>query len=341
VLQSAARYVSGDWDGSAAAAETPDPPVSDTVRARLAAVGLYTAVGRGRFAETDRLLAELRPYWAREAEIALAGGNVGAELALWQGNPELAASRAVEALDFAAQRGSGWPLAGIRLLAWALAGQADVVRKARRDKDTAAVDAGLTAADALLARAVETGQRGRPWNGVLGPEGKAWLAVAAAERSRSDGPGDPDRWRAAVTAFEYGDVYSRALTRWRLAEALLGADDRDGAAEQLQLAGEAAQRLQAGPLSNAVSGLARRGRITVPGLVAVRAEADPFTPRERAVLTLVAAGCTNREVGDQLFISEKTVSVHLSRIMAKLGAGRRAEAVATAYDRGLLEPPAP
>jgi DNA-binding NarL/FixJ family response regulator len=56
------------------------------------------------------------------------------------------------------------------------------------------------------------------------------------------------------------------------------------------------------------------------------------------VLALVAFGRTNRQVGQELYISEKTVSVHLSRIMAKLGASRRAEAVATAYERGLLAP---
>jgi len=59
-------------------------------------------------------------------------------------------------------------------------------------------------------------------------------------------------------------------------------------------------------------------------------------PRGRDVVRLVAAGHTNREIGDQLFISEKTVSVHLTRIMAKLGATRRAEAVAIALERGLL-----
>ncbi|WP_309114514.1 LuxR C-terminal-related transcriptional regulator, partial [Saccharothrix sp.] len=61
--------------------------------------------------------------------------------------------------------------------------------------------------------------------------------------------------------------------------------------------------------------------------------------RERSVLGLVALGRTNREVGEELFISEKTVSVHLTRIMAKLGASRRAEAVAIAFDRGLLDQP--
>ena len=68
--------------------------------------------------------------------------------------------------------------------------------------------------------------------------------------------------------------------------------------------------------------------------------AGPLTPRELSVLTLVADGRTNRQVGSELFISEKTVSVHLSRVMAKLGAASRTEAVNVAYTRGLLTPPA-
>lgn len=56
------------------------------------------------------------------------------------------------------------------------------------------------------------------------------------------------------------------------------------------------------------------------------------------MLELVAHGLTNRAVGERLFISEKTVSVHLSRAMAKLGASGRAEAVALAHSRGLLTP---
>jgi DNA-binding NarL/FixJ family response regulator len=68
-------------------------------------------------------------------------------------------------------------------------------------------------------------------------------------------------------------------------------------------------------------------------------ERDPLTPRERSVLTLVAGGRTNRQVGAELYISEKTVSVHLSRVMAKLGAASRTEAVSIAYARGLLSGP--
>ena len=61
-----------------------------------------------------------------------------------------------------------------------------------------------------------------------------------------------------------------------------------------------------------------------------------LTARERDVVRLVAAGHTNREIGDQLFISEKTVSVHVSNAMAKLGALSRYEAAAAAEREGLL-----
>ncbi|MCH7229611.1 response regulator transcription factor [Glycomyces sp. L485] len=62
----------------------------------------------------------------------------------------------------------------------------------------------------------------------------------------------------------------------------------------------------------------------------------PLTPRELGVLRLVAKGLTNRQIGAELYISEKTVSVHLSRAMSKLGVANRAEAVNAAHLRGYL-----
>ena len=180
-------------------------------------------------------------------------------------------------------------------------------------------------------------KNGHPWSGNLGPEGRGWLAMVEAERSRVDGPGDPALWQAAVGEFGYGNIYQQAIARLRHAEALLGADSRDAATAELAAAREVADRLKAEPLAAAITELAHRGRLAVPGVAEPRDHLDPFTPRERAVLSLVAAGRTNRQVGEELYISEKTVSVHLSRIMTKLGANRRAEAVATAYERGLLE----
>jgi DNA-binding NarL/FixJ family response regulator len=64
---------------------------------------------------------------------------------------------------------------------------------------------------------------------------------------------------------------------------------------------------------------------------------DPFglTPREREVLAMVAEGATNREIGERLFMAEKTASVHVSRILAKLDVRSRTEAAAVAHRHGL------
>jgi DNA-binding NarL/FixJ family response regulator len=65
-------------------------------------------------------------------------------------------------------------------------------------------------------------------------------------------------------------------------------------------------------------------------------EAPVLTSRERDVLELVAQGRTNRQIATQLYISEKTVSVHVSNILAKLGVGSRTEAAAVARRQGLV-----
>ena len=78
-----------------------------------------------------------------------------------------------------------------------------------------------------------------------------------------------------------------------------------------------AQRLGAAPLLEELGSALRSGA----------ADAGLLTPREQEILALVAAGRSNGEIGQQLFISAKTVSVHVSNVMAKLGAGSRTEAV--------------
>jgi DNA-binding NarL/FixJ family response regulator len=61
-----------------------------------------------------------------------------------------------------------------------------------------------------------------------------------------------------------------------------------------------------------------------------------LSPREREVLRLVARGATNREIASALGVGDETVKTLLSRTFAKLGVRRRAEAVSTAYAKGLL-----
>ena len=126
------------------------------------------------------------------------------------------------------------------------------------------------------------------------------------------------------------------------------AGDRAAAAAPLREARERAAAMGAAPLLGEIDALARRARLDVSAPDAAGAEEAPaspadqlgLTPRELEVLLLVAAGRTNREIGAELFMSEKTASVHVSRILAKLGVGGRVEAAAVAHRLGLTEPAA-
>src|SRR5262249_12580744 len=100
--------------------------------------------------------------------------------------------------------------------------------------------------------------------------------------------------------------------------------------------GGAAARRAPPPLLQEIEQLARRARIELPEQQAPE-EAAGLTARELDVLRLVAEGLTNREIGKALFMSPKTASVHVSHILAKLGARSRAEAAAIAHRLGLVE----
>jgi len=185
-----------------------------------------------------------------------------------------------------------------------------------------------------------------------------WLR---AELLRAEGRCTPDDWSEAVAAFERLDrPYDLARVRHRLAEALLsgtgggdtgtdadggsGDDRRDRATELLRLSGAVAAHLGARPLADSVALLAQRARLTLTRVPAPRAvSADPvaalgLTSRERDVLRLVSAGRTNRQIAEELFISPKTASVHVSNILGKLGVSGRGEAAAVAHRLGLFPP---
>ncbi|MFJ2768174.1 AAA family ATPase [Streptomyces sp. NPDC087300] len=174
------------------------------------------------------------------------------------------------------------------------------------------------------------------------PLWRAYDEWTRAELLRSEGRDRPDDWSAVVTALEPMDrPYDLAQARLRLAESLLTANgtDRDRAAHLLRQAGQEAERLGARPLADAVTGLAQRARLNLDRAEAARepaAPADPadalgLTSRERDVLRLVAVGRSNRQIAEELFISPKTASVHVSNILAKLSVTGRGEAAALAH----------
>ncbi|WP_431979760.1 response regulator [Streptomyces qinglanensis] len=71
------------------------------------------------------------------------------------------------------------------------------------------------------------------------------------------------------------------------------------------------------------------------------ARLDALTAREREVLTQVAGGLSNDEIGARLDVSPLTVKTHVNRAMAKLGARDRAQLVVAAYESGLVRPAVP
>jgi len=174
-----------------------------------------------------------------------------------------------------------------------------------------------------------------------GPVERAWLATGLAEHGRAVADNDPARWQDAALAWDRLErPYCAATMRARQAEALVEAGDREHAAEVVAAALAVAEQLGAGWLGGELNGLAARGRLEGVGARADGGSADgaggsetPFglTPRELQVLTLIAEGATNRQIGAALYMAEKTASVHVSRILSKLGVSSRTQAAAVAH----------
>ncbi|MBV9681803.1 MAG: response regulator transcription factor [Solirubrobacterales bacterium] len=176
-------------------------------------------------------------------------------------------------------------------------------------------------------------------SGVVPPGVRASRAVCAAHASRIGGAGDAALWADARRLWETcQDPYHAAYARWREAEALLASGgDRADAEALVRDAHAVVEELDARPLRAELEALARRARIdlgqrqppeTAPNTALERLE---LTPRELEVLPLLAGGLTNREIATELFISNKTASVHVSRILTKLSVPNRAAAAAAAH----------
>ena len=144
-------------------------------------------------------------------------------------------------------------------------------------------------------------------------------------------------WAETAEAWSsLGWPYHEGWARLRQADAGFADRDRDAARDALHEAARIADALGALPLSSRVDDLARRARVS--GRAQRRKAPDPseLTARELDVLLLVAEGQTNHQVADSLFLSPKTVELHVSRILDKLAARTRGEAVAKARRSGLL-----
>jgi DNA-binding CsgD family transcriptional regulator len=291
------------------------------------------ALGRGDHDSARASIDEVASIGLRVDEPQFTGvlGALRAELARREGDLDAARAAVQDALDrFETCTDDASRLA--RLSAVGATLEADAAQRARDLGERDALHTALARTDIHVARAEAAADR-------MGAPEVAWLLMARAERTRAGGGPAPGAFAAAALAWdELGRPYPAAVLRLREAEAHVEAGDRDSAAVAAAAARETAERLGAGWLLAETDGLIARARLDL-GLdtpepeLGIVTDDDPFglTPRERQVLELVAQGATNREIGASLFMAEKTASVHVSRILAKLAVRSRTEAAGVAH----------
>jgi DNA-binding CsgD family transcriptional regulator len=321
-------YMRGRWDRVLELCET-EAGAPAILTANLEAIALLVHAARGDVGQIERTLS-LRSLWRHEEAASIHSSSALIELHGVAGDLTAARRTYDDVSDLLAR---AWDVpdfpARIRLAALVLGQYASAIGSLDAAEQAALLDEVPELADDVERTVAAT----RPF----GPEGEAWRIRAQAEIARLrwqsgvDAPSADELaalWRTTHEAFVgLGDPYESARSAARLAAVLLAVGDERTGRALLADARSIAEMLGARPLLAELDLLAPRP---------MRADID-LTPREREVLQHVAAGRSNGEIGKRLFISTKTVSVHVSNILAKLGASGRTEAAAIARRKGLLE----
>lgn len=350
-------FALGEWDRAAALIERAlalDP--SGPFGVYLHRARIWSILWLGDPVRAAEQLRAVRPTMADLMEIEeqtrLSVSRVAAEVALAGGDVAGAWAEARRVLD---ERESPLPGYGLPLV-WVAARVVGAARVAAGDG--AGRERGGGIADALAAEisAAEPALRDQLAAMVGWPTHSLWAALVDAELREAPGAGagsDAEAWRAAAKAAAAPTApgYLAPYALLRQGEAELAAGDRAAAKVTLQSAFDLALSGGVGAVREGVEQVAAAAGFTLdggmgsgrvkagaaPGIAgAAASDADAtaeLTARERQVLELIAEGLSNRQIGERLFISGKTASVHVSAILRKLGASTRTEA---AYRAGVL-----
>ena len=330
----------GDWDEAERLSAAALRGITSSFPSWLLIIRAQVEIGRG---ELDAARAHLQAASAtlREDHVYGLYDAYLAELALWERRWTDADAAIQDGLAQARQREAAQ--IRVQMCATGLRAQAELAALARARRDADAVRNWLTRAEELITIARRAGTEAA----AVTPNAGSWLALAEAEYARARGAARPESWSEAA------DSWARlerpplaAYCRWREAEALVAVGaSRAEAAGPLREAHAAAVQIGARPLVRELELLAQRARLDLTPAQAAfpTGKAGPeevlgLTPREGEVLNLIAGGYTNREIAATLVISIKTVSVHVSHILRKLGTPNRLEAAAIAHR--LAPPPA-
>jgi DNA-binding CsgD family transcriptional regulator len=318
----------GEWrecDGCLRVVLGSDPgPLGDVmarlVAARAAALRGHQAEAESHLLRVEELMVDGSTYTGLEYDAVHTEVRLGA-------HDHVGALRA--AMNGAEKSGAP-PTRCEWLLPLAARALADRLQSAH---DTGRSDGeGLEMLDALVSRFPQVIRDIGPTTGVRGRLLAAFDAQYAAEQARARRhEGEAAAWIRAVDAFADAHLpWEEAYSRWRAAEALLGRGrDRRSGADMLRRGLALARRLTARPVETELLDLAARARIAVaePSAAAsdAAAAAHGLTERERDVLDLIAVGRTYSEIARTLMISQKTVSTHVSHLLAKTGSANRVE----------------
>jgi DNA-binding NarL/FixJ family response regulator len=303
--------------------------------------GLRLLIGRGHYNQATELLDATDGVLRKITDLQMRWDWLiaCAELSLWRGR-FTDAQQAVTAAQSLLRDTYGARLLSVSGLGARLeADKVDAARLEGRPVDAAAAAARSTAhlalAEAMVDRTSTAATRRSPFF-------ERQLDVVRAEHHRLIDPADPRRWEAVASSTD--EPYLTAYARWREGEALLCRHVAPAkAALALRTAHEIGTTLGAMPLLSRVIDLATRARIDLTEADEKAPEPAPprpgselgLTDRELQVLALVGRGLSNAQIAQTLFISPKTVSVHVTNILRKLDLTSRVQAAAVAHRAGL------
>lgn len=325
----------GRWDEALAA--SLQAVYAPTALGRVLATQAFMILTVRGAAEAEQLLHRLRGTGDLLSEMQL--DIAESTLRLDQGRPLEAIAAAEHGLELLGP--IGWSTENLLLSTRIAAGRADLATEAR---SAGQLEQAATQAAAALALA-EKAEASKANMSLTGPYGVLLWGQFHAEVARAQGADTADTWAGlALDADRAGRLPDRMLARWREARKRLEVGDRGPeTVSALRTVQADARTIGAAKLLAEVESLVSRVRLELStgrgSTPAARGPADgagPLTAREVQVLRLVAVGRSNRQIGRELFISDKTASVHVSHIMEKLGAAGRTEAASLARERGLL-----